>query len=102
MSIPCAFLLAPNDIIIDASMPVVIRDSGKMWNKLNEMEDTKCIIPDRCYATMYQECINYVKSNGQFDVSTMGNVVRSISFLSKLIVLLEIHLLTYHFLDPMS
>ena len=58
-------LHAPNDIIIDASMPVVIRDSGKMWNQLNEMEDTKCVIPDRCYATIYQECINYVKTHGQ-------------------------------------
>ena len=44
-------------------MPVVVRDSGKMWNKLGELEDTKCLIPDRCYATMYQECINYVKVN---------------------------------------
>lgn len=69
-------LHAPNDIIIDASMPVVIRDSGKMWNKLNEMEDTKCLIPDRCYATMYQEAISYVKTNGQFDPATMGSVVR--------------------------
>lgn len=55
-------------------MPVVIRDSGKMWNKLGEMEDVKCLIPDRCYATMYQEVISYVKTKGQFDVSTMGNV----------------------------
>jgi len=67
-------LHAPNDIIIDASMPVVVRDSGKMWNKMNELEDTKCVIPDRCYATMYQEVFNYVKTNGQFDVATMGNV----------------------------
>jgi len=67
-------LHAPNDIIIDASMPVVVRDSGKMWNKFGEMEDTKCIIPDRCYATTYQEVISYVKTKGQFDVSTMGNV----------------------------
>ena len=110
-------LHAPNDIIIDASMPVVIRgksgwgesfsvslvttlwfgvglvwlfcykttnlvklttclDSGKMWNKLGEMEDTKCLIPDRCYATTYQEAITYVKTKGQFDVATMGSVVR--------------------------
>lgn len=68
-------LHAPNDIIIDASMPVVIRDSGKMWNRLGELEDVKCLIPDRCYATMYQEAISYVKSNGQFDVATMGSVV---------------------------
>jgi isocitrate dehydrogenase len=67
-------LHAPNDIIIDASMPVVVRDSGKMYNRLGEMEDVKCMIPDRCYATMYQEVISYVKSNGQFDVATMGNV----------------------------
>lgn len=65
----------PNDIIIDASMPVVVRDSGKMWNKLDEMEDTKCLIPDRCYAGIYQEAISYVKTNGQFDVATMGSVV---------------------------
>jgi isocitrate dehydrogenase len=55
-------------------MPVVIRDSGKMWNKLDELEDCKCVIPDRSYATMYQECVNYVKTHGQFDVATMGNV----------------------------
>jgi len=67
-------LHVPSDIIIDASMPVVIRDSGMMWNKDNALEDTKCLIPDRSYATMYQECISYVKSHGQFDVSTMGNV----------------------------
>ncbi len=67
-------LHVPSDIIIDASMPVVIRDSGQMWNKDGELEDTKCLIPDRSYATMYQEMINYVKTNGQFDVATMGNV----------------------------
>jgi len=67
-------LHAPNDIIIDASMPVVIRDSGMMWNEDGELEDCKCVIPDRCYATLYQEVINYVKTNGQFDVATMGNV----------------------------
>ena len=55
-------------------MPVVVRDSGKMWNKFGEMEDTKCLIPDRCYATFYQEVISYVKTKGQFDVATMGNV----------------------------
>mmetsp|Transcript_28659 Transcript_28659/g.40288 ORF Transcript_28659/g.40288 Transcript_28659/m.40288 type:complete len:804 (-) Transcript_28659:187-2598(-) len=67
-------LHVPSDVIIDASMPVVVRDSGKMWNKLGELEDTKCLIPDRSYATTYQEVINYVKTHGQFDVSTMGNV----------------------------
>lgn len=67
-------LHVPNDVIIDASMPVVIRDSGKMWNKENNLQDVKCVIPDRCYATMYQEMISFVKTNGQFDVKTMGNV----------------------------
>ena len=67
-------LHVPSDVIIDASMPVVIRDSGKMWNKDNELEDVKCIIPDRCYATMYQECMNYCRMFGQFDVSEMGSV----------------------------
>ena len=67
-------LHAPNDIIIDASMPVVVRDSGKMYNRMGEMEDVKCMIPDRCYATIYQEVMSYVKSHGQFDVATMGNV----------------------------
>ena len=51
-----------------------MRDSGQMWNKDDELEDTKCLIPDRCYATMYQEVISFVKAKGQFDVSTMGNV----------------------------
>jgi isocitrate dehydrogenase len=68
-------LHAPNDVIVDASMPVVVRDSGKMWNKLGELEDVKCLIPDRCYATTYQEVLSYVKTKGQFDVSTMGSVV---------------------------
>eukprot|EP00547_Thalassionema_nitzschioides_P005681 CAMPEP_0194217748 /NCGR_PEP_ID=MMETSP0156-20130528/22186_1 /TAXON_ID=33649 /ORGANISM="Thalassionema nitzschioides, Strain L26-B" /LENGTH=759 /DNA_ID=CAMNT_0038946873 /DNA_START=186 /DNA_END=2461 /DNA_ORIENTATION=+ len=67
-------LHVPSDIIIDASMPVVVRDSGKMWNKMNELEDTKCLIPDRCYARMYQEVISFVKTRGQFDVATMGNI----------------------------
>jgi len=64
----------PSDVIVDASMPVVVRDSGKMWNKDGRLEDTKCLIPDRCYATMYQEVISYCKANNQFDVATMGNV----------------------------
>lgn len=67
-------LHVPSDVIIDASMPCVVRDSGKMWNKDDELEDVKCIIPDRCYATMYQEIISYCKQNNQFDVSTMGSV----------------------------
>jgi len=67
-------LHAGNDIIIDASMPVVIRDSGKMWNADGKLQDTKAIIPDRCYATFYQEAISYCKENGAFDPATMGNV----------------------------
>ena len=67
-------LHAGNDIIIDASMPVVIRDSGKMWNTDGQLQDTKAIIPDRCYATFYQEAITFCKENGAFDPSTMGNV----------------------------
>lgn len=64
----------PNDVIIDASMPVVIRDSGKMWNADNELEDVKCLIPDRTYATIYQEIMSFCKQYGQFDVATMGSV----------------------------
>lgn len=60
--------------LADNSMPLVIRDSGCMWNKLGNLEDTKCMIPDRSYATMYQEVISYTKTNGQFDPATMGNV----------------------------
>uniref|UniRef100_A0A7S1U1E5 Isocitrate dehydrogenase (NADP(+)) n=1 Tax=Phaeomonas parva TaxID=124430 RepID=A0A7S1U1E5_9STRA len=67
-------LHVPSDVIIDASMPVVVRDGGMMWNEDGRLEDTKCIIPDRCYATMYQAVFSYCKENGQFDVSTMGNV----------------------------
>ena len=55
-------------------MPCVVRDSGMMWNKDDKLEDTKCLIPDRCYARAYQEIIMFCRENGQFDVSTMGNV----------------------------
>jgi len=67
-------LHVPSDVIIDASMPCVVRDSGKMWNKDDALEDVKCIIPDRCYATMYDAVLDYCRKNGQFDVTTMGNV----------------------------
>jgi len=67
-------LHASNDIIIDASMPVVIRDSGKMWNPAGELQDTKAVIPDRCYSEWYQEAIDFCKKNGAFDAATMGNV----------------------------
>jgi isocitrate dehydrogenase len=67
-------LHVPSDVIVDASMPCVIRDSGMMWNKDDKLEDTKAMIPDRCYAPFYQEIIKFVQEHGQFDVSTMGNV----------------------------
>jgi isocitrate dehydrogenase len=63
-----------NDIIIDASMPPVIREGGKMWNKDGETQETLAVIPDRTYATMYKEILEDAKANGQFDVATMGHV----------------------------
>jgi isocitrate dehydrogenase len=67
-------LHASNDVIIDASLPVVVRDGGKMWNPAGKVEQCVVTIPDRCYATMYSECIEDCKKNGQFDVTTMGSV----------------------------
>ncbi|MBS9767530.1 MAG: NADP-dependent isocitrate dehydrogenase [Flavobacteriaceae bacterium] len=67
-------LHAGNDIIIDASMPVVIRDGGQMWNKEGKLQETKAIIPDRCYATSYQVVVDFCKKNGALNPATMGNV----------------------------
>jgi isocitrate dehydrogenase len=67
-------LHVPSDVIIDASMPVVIRDGGKMWNKEDRLQDTVAMIPDRCYATIYQAVIEDCKQNGQFHPATMGSV----------------------------
>ena len=67
-------LHVPNDIIVDASMPVVIRDGGKMWGPDGELHDTTAMIPDRCYATMYQTMVEDCKKNGAFDPSTIGTV----------------------------
>ena len=67
-------LHVPNDIIVDASMPNVVRDGGKMWNRKDELQDCIAMIPDRCYATMYQEIIEDAKTKGQFDPATMGAV----------------------------
>ncbi len=67
-------LHVPNDIIVDASMPVVIRDSGKMWGPDGKLHDTKAIIPDRCYATMYQAIIEDCKQHGAFNPATVGSV----------------------------
>jgi isocitrate dehydrogenase len=67
-------LHVPNDIIVDASMPVVVRDSGKMWGPDGKLHDTKAMIPDRCYATMYQAIIEDCKKHGAFDPATIGSV----------------------------
>ncbi len=67
-------LHVPNNIIIDASMPVVVRDGGKMWSPAGTLEDTNAMIPDRCYATIYQETIEDCHVHGAFDPATMGAV----------------------------
>ncbi len=67
-------LHVPSNVIIDASMPAAIKSSGKMWGSDGRLKDTRAIIPDRCYARIYSEIINYCKRNGAFDVSKMGNV----------------------------
>jgi isocitrate dehydrogenase len=67
-------LHVPNNVIVDASMPNVVRDGGRMWNNDDELQDTIAMVPDRCYATMYQTVIEDCRKNGQFDPSTMGNV----------------------------
>jgi isocitrate dehydrogenase len=67
-------LHVPSDVIIDASMPAAIRSSGKMWGHDGKLHDTKALIPDRCYAGIYQATIDFCKENGAFDVTKMGNV----------------------------
>jgi isocitrate dehydrogenase len=67
-------LHVPSDVIIDASMPAAIRSSGDMWGPDGKLHDTTAMIPDRCYAGIYQEVIEDCKKNGAFDVRTMGNV----------------------------
>ena len=67
-------LHVPSDVIIDASMPAMIRTSGQMWNRDNKTEDTKAIIPDSSYAGIYSATINFCKENGAFDPTTMGTV----------------------------
>jgi isocitrate dehydrogenase len=67
-------LHVPNNIIIDASMPNVVRDGGRMWNNDDKLQDCIAMIPDRCYATMYKAILEDAKEKGQFDPSTMGNV----------------------------
>jgi len=67
-------LHVPSDVIIDASMPAMIRTSGQMWNRDNQTEDTKAIIPDSSYASIYSATIDFCRENGAFDPTTMGTV----------------------------
>ncbi|MGJ4803324.1 NADP-dependent isocitrate dehydrogenase [Luteimonas sp. SDU82] len=67
-------LHVPSDVIVDASMPAMIRDSGGMWNAEGKLQDAKAVIPDRCYAGIYQAVIADCKANGAFDPATMGSV----------------------------
>ena len=67
-------LHVPSDVIVDASMPAMIRNSGKMWNAGGQAQDTKAIIPDSCYASIYQATIDFCKKHGAFDPRTMGTV----------------------------
>jgi isocitrate dehydrogenase len=67
-------LHVPSNVIIDASMPAAIRSSGQMWGPDGRLHDAKMVIPDRCYASIYQEVIQNCKDHGAFDVATMGNV----------------------------
>ncbi|MBU0676049.1 MAG: NADP-dependent isocitrate dehydrogenase [Proteobacteria bacterium] len=67
-------LHVPNNVIVDASMPVVIRDGGRMWGTDDHLHDCIAMIPDRCYATIYQEVIEDCKKHGAFDPATMGSV----------------------------
>ena len=67
-------LHVPSDVIVDASMPAMIRDSGKMWNAEGKLDDTLALIPDRSYATIYQAVIEDCKAHGAFDPATMGSV----------------------------
>ena len=67
-------LHVPNNVIVDASMPVFIRDGGRMWGADDQLHDTIAMIPDRCYATIYQEMVNDCRQHGAFDPATMGSV----------------------------
>ena len=67
-------LHVPSDVIVDASMPAMIRSSGKMWGPDGKLHDTKAVIPESTYATIYQETINFCKTHGAFDPTTMGTV----------------------------
>ena len=67
-------LHVPSDVIVDASMPAMIRTSGQMWNAAGDTQDTKAVIPDSSYAGVYREVIDFCKEHGAFDPTTMGSV----------------------------
>ncbi|VVS93949.1 NADP-dependent isocitrate dehydrogenase [Desulfoluna spongiiphila] len=67
-------LHVPNNVIVDASIPVVVRDGGRMWGADDKLHDTIAMVPDRCYATMYREVVEDCQRNGAFDPATMGSV----------------------------
>ena len=67
-------LHVPSDVIIDASMPAMIRTSGQMWNKAGNLQDAIAVIPDSSYAPLYSATIDFCKKNGAFDPTTMGTV----------------------------
>src|SRR6185295_9959477 len=67
-------LHVPSDVIVDASMPAMIRTSGQMWNAAGQQQDTLAVIPDSCYAGVYQTVLDFCKKHGAFDPKTMGTV----------------------------
>ncbi len=67
-------LHVPNNVIVDASMPNIVRDGGRMWNNDDELQDCLAMVPDRCYATIYKVILEDAKANGQFDPASMGSV----------------------------
>ena len=67
-------LHVPSDVIVDASMPAMIRNSGKMWGRDGKLKDAKAVMPESTYARIYQEMINFCRTNGAFDPTTMGTV----------------------------
>ena len=76
-------LHVPSDVIIDASMPNVVRDGGQMWNKADKLEEVKCVIPDRSYATSYKAIIEDCQEHGQFDWTTTGKLKTTIILRQK-------------------
>ena len=91
-------LHCPNDVIIDASMPASIRNSGKMWGPDGKLHDTKAMIPDRSYAGVYQETINFCKTHGAFDPATMGSVA-NVGLMAKKAEEYGSHDKTFHISD---